>query len=410
MKVEKKKNRNLGMKVLSVAIAILIWLLVANTNDPVITKRFADVPVQIENEKALTDNGYAYKILEGDKVTFTVKGKKSIVNNLNSGDFKVVADFSKLSLTDAIPIDITSDKFQDQLEINLGSTNTMKIEKDEIDSVNLPVNAIVNASVVDGYYVGECTTTPNLIGVTGPKSLLQNAKEIRATVDMDEIKENITVSAKPVLYSKTGETIENSQIEMDASSVNVSIVLWKTKDVKVNLTYSGDPASGYVVSSFDYEPKTVRVAVSEDYYDELESLDLKEVSLEGASENYENNIEIDSSNFPDGVILADNTTSIKISAKIDKVVTRKLTFSSRDLKVKNNPGYEISYSDNNKYFISVEGAESKIENAVIGDFAPWIDLSGLGEGTHDINVHVKDVDDISELSTSNIRITLRNRD
>ncbi len=410
MKEEKKKNRNLGMKVLSVAIAILIWLLVANTNDPVITKRFADVPVQIENEKALTDNGYAYKILEGDKVSFTVKGKKSIVNNLTSNDFRVVADFSKLSLTDAIPIDVTSDKYQDQLEINLGSTNTMKIEKDEIASVNLPVNAIVNGSVADGYYVGESTTTPNLIGVTGPKNLLQHAKEIRATVEMDEIKEDITVSAKPVLYSDTGEVIESSQIEMDATSVNVSIVLWKTKDVKVNLTYTGNPASGYAVSSFDYVPKTVRVAVSQDYYDELESLDLGEVSLEGLDEHYEKNIDIDSSSFPDGVILADNITSIKVNAKIEKEITRKLTFGRGDLKVKNNSGYDLSYDGNNKYFVSIEGAESVVNNAKIADFTPWIDLSGLEEGTHDLNIHVKDVEEISELSTSTIRVTLQSRD
>ena len=115
MKEEKKKNRNIGMKILSVGIAFLIWLLVTNTNDPVITKHFSDVKVQVENENALTDSGYAYKILEGDIVSFSVKGKKSILNNLSIDDFNVVADFSKLSLTDAIPIDVTCNKFQDQL-------------------------------------------------------------------------------------------------------------------------------------------------------------------------------------------------------------------------------------------------------------------------------------------------------
>ena len=56
-------NNNIGMKVLSVFIAVLIWLLVANINDPVRTERFSDLPVTIINESALTDLGYAYEVV-----------------------------------------------------------------------------------------------------------------------------------------------------------------------------------------------------------------------------------------------------------------------------------------------------------------------------------------------------------
>ena len=60
----------------SVVIAVLIWLFVANTNDPVITKRFYSIPVKITNEDALTKRGYAYEILDGEEVNITVKGKE----------------------------------------------------------------------------------------------------------------------------------------------------------------------------------------------------------------------------------------------------------------------------------------------------------------------------------------------
>lgn len=36
----KSQKNNMWMKILSVVIAVLIWLFVANTNDPVVTKRF----------------------------------------------------------------------------------------------------------------------------------------------------------------------------------------------------------------------------------------------------------------------------------------------------------------------------------------------------------------------------------
>ena len=93
----KSQKNNMWMKILSVVIAVLIWLFVANTNDPVITKRFYSIPVRVTNEDALTKRGYAYEILDGEEVNITVKGKSSIVRSMGITDFQAVADFSKLS-------------------------------------------------------------------------------------------------------------------------------------------------------------------------------------------------------------------------------------------------------------------------------------------------------------------------
>ncbi len=402
-----KINNNMWLKVLSVGIAILLWLLVTNINDPVMTKRFTDITVEVINEDALTDSGYAYEIVEGETCSFTIQGKRSIVFNMTEADFSVVADFSKLSLTDAVPIDVSSKKYSDQIEITLGNTNTMKIEKDEIVNVSLPVNVSITGDVEEGYYPGETTATPNLIKVTGPKNLLSDAKEIRAEVDASGIGEDITVAAKPILYDKEGNTIESSQISMDASSVLVSIGLWETKSVNVNLSFEGEPESGYVMSSFDYQPKTVLVAVSPDIYDELESLDLASVSLDGVSETYEEDIPVSSDSFPDGVILAEELSSIKVSAKIEKKVSRKLTFSSSDITIKNNTSkYKVTYDSSNEYYINIEGPQSTIGSVKIDEFDPWIDLEYLEEGEHEILVHVKEDGTYAVNSTPDIRITL----
>ena len=405
IQIDMKKN-NIGMKILSVIIAILIWLLVANINDPVITKRFSDVKVEVENESALTENGYAYEIVEGDQVSFTIKGKKSIVNNMSESDFDVIADFSKLSVTDAIPIDVSAEKYDGQLEITLGNVNTMKIKKDEITKISVPVNVEINGTVADGYCIGSKLATPNLMRISGPENLLSNAKEIRAEVDVDGLSKDISTSSKPVLYDNDGNVISNSQIEMEASNIDVFITLWKTKKVKVNLTYTDKPADGYVVSSFDYEPKTLTIAAPDDELAEIDSLDLDPISLEGLSENYEENVDVSSNTFPGNAILAEDSTSIRISVKFEKKISRKITFSSSDLKVKNNGGYQLTYDKSNKYTISVEGAESLVNGLKISDFTPWINLEGLEEGNHEVSIHAKEVDGVSVVDTSDIKITL----
>lgn len=139
---------------------------VANTNDPVITKRFYSIPVRVTNEDALTKRGYAYEILDGEEVNITVKGKSSIVRSMGITDFQAVADFSKLSKVDAVPIDVTAKKYSDQLDITLGTTNTMKIKKDEVVTISVPVNITVKGDPAEGYAVGRATSTPNLIKVS----------------------------------------------------------------------------------------------------------------------------------------------------------------------------------------------------------------------------------------------------
>ena len=328
----KSQKNNMWMKILSVVIAVLIWLFVANTNDPVVTKRFYSIPVKVMNEDALTKRGYAYEILDGEEVNITVKGKSSIVRSMGISDFQAIADFSKLSKVDAVPIDVTAKKYSDQLDITLGTTNTMKIKKDEVVTISVPVNVTAKGDPAEGYAVGRVTSTPNLIKVSGPENLLSSAKEIRATVSVDGISHDVTATDKPVLYDEEGKKIISNQIEFDTASIGIYIELWKTKTVDVKLSYTGEPAKNYHLVSFDYEPKQITIAAPDDMLESLDSITLDSVSIEGLMEDYEKDIDLTQTVLPDNVILAnDDTSDVKVKATIEKITSHKLSFTKKDI-------------------------------------------------------------------------------
>ena len=122
----------------------------------------------IINGKCPTDLGYAYEVVEGDQVSITVEGKNSIVGNMSATDFQAVADFSKCPKSTRFPL-MSPQKIANQLEITLGNVNTMKIKKDQVISVSVPVNIVLDGEVAAGYAVGSTTGTPNLVKVTGPE-------------------------------------------------------------------------------------------------------------------------------------------------------------------------------------------------------------------------------------------------
>ena len=405
----KSQKNNMWMKILSVVIAVLIWLFVANTNDPVVTKRFYSIPVKVMNEDALTKRGYAYEILDGEEVNITVKGKSSIVRSMGISDFQAIADFSKLSKVDAVPIDVTAKKYSDQLDITLGTTNTMKIKKDEVVTISVPVNVTAKGDPAEGYAVGRVTSTPNLIKVSGPENLLSSAKEIRATVSVDGISHDVTATDKPVLYDEEGKKIISNQIEFDTASIGIYIELWKTKTVDVKLSYTGEPAKNYHLVSFDYEPKQITIAAPDDMLESLDSITLDSVSIEGLTEDYEKDIDLTQTVLPDNVILAnDDTSDVKVKATIEKITSHKLSFTKKDINITNNTNnYKVSFDKDSDYSILVDGAASAVKNLDIKDFVPWIDINGLEPGTHEVSLHVKDVEGVTVGATTKLKITLK---
>ena len=96
-KLTKRITNNFGLKVLAVVFAIVIWLVVVNIEDPEKTKGFT-IPVTIENSDYLTDMGKTYDILNNsDKISFTVTGKRSIIEELSDSDFTAVANMENVN-------------------------------------------------------------------------------------------------------------------------------------------------------------------------------------------------------------------------------------------------------------------------------------------------------------------------
>lgn len=55
------KNRilhNLGLKIGSIIVALLLWLTITNIDDPTVTQTFKNIPVQILHDEVISSRGY----------------------------------------------------------------------------------------------------------------------------------------------------------------------------------------------------------------------------------------------------------------------------------------------------------------------------------------------------------------
>ena len=130
-------TRNVGLKILSLFLAVLLWVIIMNIDDPYITKTIDDIPVNILNENAVEENNKMYEIDSGDTATIKVKGKRSIIDGLKADDFKAIADFKQMSMTYAVPIQISvkesSRVSESDIEI-LRQTEMMTLSLEDADA------------------------------------------------------------------------------------------------------------------------------------------------------------------------------------------------------------------------------------------------------------------------------------
>ena len=110
--MREKIEGDLLLKIFSVIFAFLLWMFVINTDNPVIKKTFSDVPVDMLNEQVLDDLNQTYKIEDGETVSFTVRGKKDVVDRLSKSDFRATADVSSMSDVHAILIKVEALRYK----------------------------------------------------------------------------------------------------------------------------------------------------------------------------------------------------------------------------------------------------------------------------------------------------------
>ena len=127
-KMMKHLVNNPGLKVLSLLLSVILWMVVVKMADPDANKSFS-VSVEILNKNVITEMGKVPGVVgNSDIAMFSITGPRSYVEKMSSDDFKVTADLSQLDLNQdgdvkLVPIEITAKKNEKWITIMQRTVN-----------------------------------------------------------------------------------------------------------------------------------------------------------------------------------------------------------------------------------------------------------------------------------------------
>lgn len=399
--MKKKLGNNLGLKILSLAIAILVWLLVVNINNPIGTKSFVISDVQLLNEAYIDADGkMCMQDEEQVPIRVTIKAQRKILDRISVNDIRAVADLQQaVSLnTDPVmvPITVSCDHIlPDNIEV---TPRNLSLHLEDKDTQEFVVNVTTNNTKPDrGYEIGTLTSNPEKIKITGPKSLINKIDKVNASIDVDGATEDITTEKDVKIIDKNGEEFTDSDMSyLNVSRVYVTAKLWKVQaNVKIKAGYSGSPKSGYQVESVSTTPNVISVAGSEEALATLKeqnntiTIPDSVADISDRDSDFEEKINI-SDYLPDGLKLtSDSSEDVFVRVNVLPMGSSVCEVPTKNIVVNHAPdGMQVSF-DTANIEVRVQKTDSSLDDLTEEQIKASIDLSNVGEGSHEVPVSIE---------------------
>lgn len=414
MIIEKLKNficNNLLLKALSVILAVILWLLVINIDDPQTTTTIKNVRVTIINEEVILDNDEVYDVVSGEMINVKVTGPRTIVDSLDADDFTATADFSELSKTSAVPIDVfvNNTRYESKIQILGKSENVMKLNVEEVIEQEYPVTVEYSSNPAENYIVYKTTPSIAAVKVRAPKSVHKKISKIASIISLtgketDDFEVNGTLFA----YDSENKMInsEGNHITFEESMITVKGVVYYKKNVEIDYELVDNLSGNRFLVDYEVNFKTLDIVGKKEVVDTVEKITIPSQHLVLTDEVTE--FEIDLKTFlPEGVYVYGNDGILKLKATTDDTVVKSYSIATEDIGIKKIPeGFEASLPESIEILISVKGERDVMETLNVDELLAYIELTNCVKGDNIVNVKITLPDGCELTNNPKVTVTL----
>jgi YbbR domain-containing protein len=184
--------RHIGLKLLSVAIAVLLWMVIAGEET---VERGLRVPLELQQFPPGLE-------LLGDVPTTAdvrVRGASGTLSRVSPGDIVAVLDLRSVKAGERL-FHLTADQVRVPfgVEVVQVSPPTVAVLFEKTASRNIPIKPAVDGKPAAGYIVGKATADPPTVDVVGPESAVRRVTEaltepVSVTGAVRPVQETVTV-------------------------------------------------------------------------------------------------------------------------------------------------------------------------------------------------------------------------
>ena len=405
---------------LSLLTAVVFWsILVASDGTLTREKTFQNVAVSVTGESTLKSRGYIVM----DDLDSLISGVKLTVEVTQS-------NYSRVSGTSYNPhIDLTQVTGEGENVLNVAFSSQLygPVVSCEPSSVRVNVERYITRRVpvvletsggLPGYYLDSAKTDPTMLSVSGPQSLVSQVARAVASIDVSLLsgeRRSDRNSVQIRLQDAAGNTVESDLIEITNQTVLTDTVVVETELVpmrevplEVESLVTGEPAEGYELLEVTASQESLLIAAADEVLDAITVLTTDQpLSIEGATQDVTGTVRL---RRPTGI---ENTVpyDVTVTARIGEMTAQR-TLRQVQVEVDGLDDSLRATLSREKQTVQLTGPYTFINGLSQSDVRLFVDVNGLGEGTHVVPVQIS-IDNAPEfacaLSSPEITVTIQAR-
>ena len=375
---------------LSLALALGLWMYVITTVSPNSKTTISGVPVVFEGETWLLENRNLM-ITDGMDTTvdLEVSGNRSDLNKLNRSNITLKVDLTKiyeagetnLTYSTIWPSDVPTGSITTESR-NPAAVN-LKVEKRLTQEI--PVKLVFTGAVQEGLLADTENVLLDypVINIKGPASVVEQVKQARIDVNLEDRTESLSENYRYTLCDEEGNPIDVAKITTDVAEVHLEMKIHRYQEIplKLNVVYGGGATEGY--ARYELTPGSIRVSGSDTVLADLTEIVLGTINFAEYTENTQVTFPI---NLPEGVTNLTGITEATVDIRFAGLSTKE--FTTENIKVINVPAgleYELM---SEVVKVTLRGPVAKINQIKPEDIVVTVDLTGKEAGATTVKATV----------------------
>lgn len=233
--------------VLSLILAVFAWLVVVMSVEP-------NTTITISQPVDFTYNTAPY-ILQGldiiqkpsISVDLKVSGDGVVVGSLSASDFNVYPDYSIVTGPGEYQLRLKVERRSNKRFdiVNAYDLPAVTVRMEKMVTQKFAIEITSNTIPAEGYYLDKVVASTSEVTLRGPETEMSRVAKVVAQVDnADEHTESFIVPCKLIYLDADGKPITGTSITADVETVEVTVPIYKIKEVPIKLNFSGVP-TGY---------------------------------------------------------------------------------------------------------------------------------------------------------------------
>lgn len=379
-------SKNLGLKLLSLLMAILLWHFVVTTNTSITrTKSVTGLTGYISGQSTL--NTYGLALLENpteelSDISVLIEVSQSDYAYPSEDNVQVTLDLSSVRTAGVQEVPLKASSAYGKVVRIMPDSVSMTFEP--LDSRIVPVNVQITGDDGKSRWYNVNRSNPSSLTISGAASVVQKIASAYVYVDAAGAENSFTAAEEYTLMDGAGNLISQSMLNRSASSISVNVGVYPTKEIPISTEISsvvmGEPAEGYIVDSISIQPQTISVAAEQELLDRLEELRIQPISVEGRSQSFSARADVATLTAfrnlsAEEVFVNINIVEETIGAWIDDV---KISYAGK------SESMTLSAPESVRVYIT--GPRSDVEALQETGFAATVDLTGLSAGAHNLQI------------------------